>query len=506
MFTFHTDAAHEVAWPHDGQSRQTRASARRFFLSSPDRRLQTRWSLATRGLIFVLAIAIGLGGFLKPALACPFCSAVSQTIRQEIGVMDAVVIAETTPESNRDEQSGEVKMKVVRVLKGEDHVKADSLVTVVYFGEVAKGRRFMLSGVDPPNIQWSALPLTPESEAYVVKVTELPDDGLERLKFFQNFLQSPDTMLSRDSYDEFAITPYPIVQSLKPFMNHEELVKWIQEPEMPADRKRLYLTMLGVCGSEADVPMLEKMLTSTEQSSRAGLDALIACYLILAGEEGLELVNKQFLANKQAPYADTYAAIMAIRFHGTETDKIPRSALVKSLHLVLDRKDLADLVIPDLSRWGDWSQIDRLVNLFVEAEEDNNWVRVPVVNYLRACPKPEAEEALEKLRKIDPESIRRASSFFSIPIPKAPAQPETSFQLPKKNERLASAQTAGVVDFLPVFRASGRYPVAVLPPVSAANLAKMIVVSLMALATVVISLYLIISGGTRQVASAEQNG
>lgn len=460
--------------------------------------------IATRGLTVLLALAVGMGGWLKPALACPFCSAVSQTIRQEIGVMDAVVLAETTLDSIRNEESGEVKMKVVRVFKGEEHVAAETFVTVVYFGEVEAGRRFMLSGVDPPNIQWSALPLTKESEAYVLKVTQLPDDGLERLKFFQNYLQSEDPMLSRDSYDEFAITPYPIVQSLKPFMNHAELVKWIREPEMPADRKRLYLTMLGVCGSESDVPMLEKMLTSTEPSSRSGLDALVACYLILAGEDGLQLVNKQFLANKQAPYADTYAAIMAIRFHGTETDKIPRSALVKSLHLVLDRKDLADLVIPDLSRWGDWSQIDRLVNLFVEAEEDNNWVRVPVVNYLRACPNPEAEAALEKLQKIDPDSVRRASSFFPIPIPQPPAQPETSYRLPKKNDRLASAQTAGAVDFLPVIRATGRYPVAALPPVSTANLAKMVVVSLMAFATMVIALYLILSGGTRRLVVAEQ--
>lgn len=461
---------------------------------------------AVRGLVFLLALAVGMGGWLKPALACPFCSAVSQTIRQEIGVMDAVVLAETTLESIRNEESGEVKMRVVRVLKGEQHVAAETFVTVVYFGEVEAGRRFMLSGVDPPNIQWSALPLSKDSETYVLKVTQLPDDGLARLKFFQDFLQSDDPMLSRDSYDEFAITPYPILQSLKPFMNHAELVTWIQQPEMPADRKRLYLTMLGVCGSESDVPMLEKLLTSTEPSSRAGLDALIACYLILAGEDGLELVNKKFLANKQAPYADTYAAIMAIRFHGTEADKIPRSALVQSLHLVLDRKDLADLVIPDLSRWGDWSQIDRLVSLFIEAEEDNNWVRVPVVNYLRACPKPEAEAALKKLQKIDPDSVRRASSFFPVPIPQPPTQPDTSFRFPKKNDRLASAQTTAMVDFLPVIRASGKYPVAVVPPVSTANLAKMVGVSLMALATMMISLYLILSGGTRRVVPTEQHG
>jgi len=58
-----------------------------------------------------------------------------------------------------------------------------------------------------------------------------------------------------------------------------------------------------------------------------------------------------------------------------------------------------------------------LVDLFVKADPDNNWVRVPVVNYLRACPLPTAKKALEKLEAIDPESVRRANTFFSIPVP-----------------------------------------------------------------------------------------
>jgi hypothetical protein len=147
------------------------------------------------------------------------------------------------------------------------------------------------------------------------------------------------------------------------------------------------------------------------------LDALIACYLTLSGEAGIPLINELFLANQQAPYADTYAAIMAVRFHGTEGGVIARSALVSSLHHVLDRKDLADLVIPDLARWSDWSQIDRLTELFINADEDNNWVRVPVVNYLRACPKPEAKAALKKLEEVDPDAVKRANTFFSIPVP-----------------------------------------------------------------------------------------
>ncbi len=476
-----------------------------FFTAKPSRFAIGLGSRPLAGLLLIAGL-LTFGFGIKPVLACPFCSAVSQTLRQEMEAMDAVVIAEATADSIRNEETGEVLLKVVSVLKGDDLVKPDSALSVVYYGKVEAGRRFMLSGVDPPNMQWSSVPLTQESEAYVHQITQLPDDGLERLKFFQDYLQHPDSMLNRDAYDEFAITPYPIIQTLKPYMDHAQLIQWIQEPEMPADRKRLYLTLLGVCGSEADVPMLEKMLTSSQASTRSGLDALIACYLLLAGEDGLKLVDKLFLANHQAPYADTYAAIMAIRFHGTEADKIPRSALVPSLHHVLDRKDLADLVIPDLARWGDWSQIDRLVKLFIEADEDNNWIRVPVVNYLRACPQPEAEVALEKLREIDPESVRRASSFFSIPIPQAPAQPTTSFRVKKGHEGAfassqTAAQTAWNVDYPPVFRAAGR-PSDAVAVVDSMNPSKLLSVSLLAVATVVTALYLVLTGGGAQSSSA----
>lgn len=357
---------------------------------------------------------------LLPAelLACPFCNAVSQTLRQEMAAMDSVVIAISTQDaSERDAETGKLMMKVVQVLKGGDLVQVGDELEAIYYGDVTKGRRFMLSGVDPPQLQWSCLPVTERAETYIGKMNALEDDDLVRLKFYYQFLQDEESMLARDAYDEFAIAPYDAVKKLAPEMDHDQLVKWISDPEMPTDRKRLYLTLLGVCGGKDDLSMLEKMLRSTSKSSRGGLDAMIACYLTLGGESGLGLINELFLANKQAPYADTYQAIMAIRFHGTEGDVIPRSALVESLHHVLDRKDLADLVIPDLARWNDWSQINRLVKLFETADPENNWVRVPVVNYLRACPLDSAKEALKKIEKIDPESVRRANTFFSIPVP-----------------------------------------------------------------------------------------
>ena len=458
-------------------------------------------------VVFAVAVVAAAAFTFAPARACPFCNAVSQSLRQEIEAMDAVVIATSIQNAlARDPETGIVVMQVEEVLKGGDLVRVGQKVNAVYYGDVTPGRRFMLSGVDPPNVQWSCLPVTERSENYISQVTKLADDPLDRLRFYQNYLQDEESMLARDAYDEFAIAPYDAVQRLGPEMDHEQLIEWIRDPEMATDRKRLYLTMLGVCGDEKDLPLLEKMLRSTQKNVRGGLDALVACYLTLSGEKGLPLVNELFLENQQAPYAETYAAIMAVRFHGTEGDVIPRSALVESLHHVLEREELADLVIPDLARWNDWSQIDRLVKLFAEADPENNWVRVPVVNYLRACPKPEAKKALEKLEKIDPESVRRANTFFSIPVPARDTNSDTSQRVPDdSDEGLVAVATMGGSDVsgsLPTGPTAGLVPVPSFapPPSPVANPWRLAYVLALALVTIMIAHFLLLSGGKQPVA------
>ena len=70
--------------------------------------------------------------------------------------MDAVVIATSLQDdTTRNKETGEVLMKVEVVLKGSDLIKVGQEVKAIYYGEMSIGRRFMLSGVDPPDLQWS---------------------------------------------------------------------------------------------------------------------------------------------------------------------------------------------------------------------------------------------------------------------------------------------------------------------------------------------------------------
>jgi hypothetical protein len=350
--------------------------------------------------------------------------------------MDVAVIAKLVKVPPQSSKPGDdiqkATFEVTQIVKGEGLVKEKEKFETLYFGDGTVGKSFLVMGISPPQTMWSTpLPLTDRGIKYLTDLVKLPKDGAERLVFFQQYLEDADEMLARDAYDEFARAPYAELRAIKEQLHHDQVVGWIKNSDIPASRRRLYLVILGITGTQKDLPMIEEFMTSSDRKAKSGLDALIACYLTLKGESGLPLVEKLFLANDKADYADTYAAIMAIRFHGSEGGVIDAKRLVKALHPMLQRPELADLVIPDLAKWEDWSVMDRLFELYKSATDKNSWVRVPVVNYLRACPLPKAKELLNECEKIDPAAVRRANMFpGAVPTPAAEKASQIAPQAP----------------------------------------------------------------------------
>ena len=198
-------------------------------------------------------------------------------------------------------------------------------------------------------------------------------------------------------------------------LDAEKLMGWLRDPEVMKSRKRQYYTLLGICGNKQHIPFLEEVIRSGDRDRQSGLDALIACYLTLAGDDGIALVEETFLANPKAEYIDVFSAIAALRFHGTEGDRVSRESIVGALRHVLDRPKMADMVIPDLARWEDWSVMERLVTMYKEANtDDTKWVRTPIISYLQACPKPEAAGHIDELRVIDPEAVAAAEMLAEL--------------------------------------------------------------------------------------------
>jgi hypothetical protein len=369
--------------------------------------------------------------------------------------MDAVVVARLVklPEAGKTPSAGDdvpkAVFEVTDVLKGTAGTEEKKEIRTVIFGQEQVGDRFLVMGVGRPDVAWTTpMKVSDRAVEYLRQLDSLPEKGPERLAFFQDYLQDPEQVLSRDAYDEFAKAPYREVKGLRDKMNHAQLLAWIKHPDTPLNRKRLYLVMLSVCGGPDDLPMLEQMLRTEDRKTRGGLDAMLSCYLMLAGADGMTLVEDLFLKNSKAEYADTYAAIMALRFLGTETEAVPRPRILQGFHCLLVRPELADLIVPDLARWEDWSQVERLVKLFKEADKKSNELRVAIINYLRTCPQPEAKKHGAELAKIDPDAAKRAETFFpfgggnsaaaAADVPAAPANKPGSPITPAKAEPQAN--------------------------------------------------------------------
>lgn len=372
-------------------------------------------------------VALALLALALPASAlCPFCPGGQLSLAEEIETMDAAVVAtlvKVYPLKDADELA-QAQFEITHIIRGEKRVRIGDKFDAIFFGDGKPGTPFLLMGVGDEKLSWTnPMVVTDRAKDYLVSLGKVPTRGLERLKFFQQYLEDEDSLLAEDAYHEFAKVNYAQIKEFKPHLKHDQLVNWIRNTEIVATHRRMYLVMLGVCGTQQDLPLLEASMKSKNRKDKAGLDALIACYVTLGGESGLTHVEELFLKNKQADYADTYSAIMALRFHATEGGVLEPKRVLAGLKHVLKRHEIADLVIPDLANGEDWTALEELFELFKTADDKQTWVKVPVINYLRKCPLERAKELLKECEKLDPAAVKRANTLFPEP---APAQTRTS--------------------------------------------------------------------------------
>lgn len=374
-------------------------------------------------MVFLVVIgSVANSAALASGSVCPFCSAIALTFTEQLNSNEIAVVAklvELPPPPVEDEDGflefPKGKFEIVGVLKGEKIVNVGMTFKTQLVGTYDQGTKFLVMGVNPPRVSWTT-PMRASDRVfeYLKDIQKLPESGPERLVFFQDYFEDEEAVLAFDAYDEYAKAPYEDLIAMKDQMDHDRLMEFIQNPETTVNRRRLYLTLLGVCGTKQDAEILEGYLKSGDNKQRRGLDALIACYLILKGEEGVALIEQEFLKSPDVNYVDVVATVMALRFHATETNVIPKKRIVAAIRSLLDRPKLADMIIPDLARWEDWSVMERLVQMFKESDETSNWIRVPVITYLRACPDPKAAEYIKELALIDPQAVQRADFYIGF--------------------------------------------------------------------------------------------
>ena len=256
----------------------------------------------------------------------------------------------------------------------------------------------------------------------------------KRLAYFVKFLEFSDPVIANDAFAEFANAPYKDVTLINQDLPREKLRKWIVSDDVPGTRLGLYGMMLGLCGDESDAQALKAKIVEKSEDFRLGIDGMMGGYLLLTGDEGLAVIDEHKLKDKSIPFSETFAAMQALRFMWTYGEgKISKDRLCQSMRILLDRPELADLVIADLGRWKDWSVQKKLMELYGAEEYNIPSIKRAIVRYMLSSAKdvpqggpqggaveepPHAvsgRKHVAELRQKDPKTVAEAERFFQLP-------------------------------------------------------------------------------------------
>ena len=381
-------------------------------------------------LLSLVALVLATScGNISAACACPFCSAPTLTLAEQFAQSDAVVlVAWVGAIKSEKDKPGTTTYSVVEAVRDplKLHGKGTEIVLLGYRAGKA-GDLSLLLGTKGTKIDWAPPIDVTETVFNYMMQAPAPDAPVQtRLQYFLKFLEYPEPTIATDAYAEFANAPYKDIVPLTDKFPRDKLRQWLASKETPESRLGLYGMLLGLCGEPEDAKLMEARIADnpSPQSVRLGIDGVMGGYLLLTREKGLEVLERTKMADRKVPFGETYAAMQAIRFMWTYGDgRIPPDRLRASLRILLDRPELADFVITDLSRWKDWSIADRLVLLFNDPAYDIPSVKRAIVRYFLACAKDmkvgetppahvtTAKKHIEALRKQDPKIVRQAEQY-----------------------------------------------------------------------------------------------
>jgi len=371
-----------------------------------------------RGVLFYVFFFL-----VRTLNGCPLCDATSSTISEDISASEVAVIGKSLksvpPMVESDLamtrfriieklKAQQLNPELEKLLKRDQEVYSNSSIPI--------NQNFLLFTYETTSLEWGIpLSLSPTAEIYIRGVSKLSSLESDRLLFFLNYLESADELVAEDAYNEYAKTSMDSIRLIQKSLNRKRLISLIRLPEIKPRLRGLYWMLLSLVGQSEDVAFCRESLLKidvTSMSPPIDLPANIACMVSLGGEKAMTEIDDLFLRSESVSTSAANAVVSAIRVLEQELHALPKDRLSASLRLVLEREDMADYVIPDLARWEDWSAMERLDRLFYESDTDRSFVRIPIFNYMRICPRPEAKDLLKKMESADPSSAQRAAMLF----------------------------------------------------------------------------------------------
>lgn len=200
---------------------------------------------------------VGLAVWLSVAnqlTACPFCSAISNSLRQDVALADHVALATCVFPADVTTAVPLHRLRIERVFQG-DEVWKGRRVEVCSFSPYATGDILLVLGIgEGQQVDWGLVAaLKPVGRKYVEEIMRrLETKQADWLPFYWENLVSDDEWVRRDSFNEFAQASLEQLRALVADLDPDEVVRRIQAKRTSVSERRLYWTILSLCGRQSD--------------------------------------------------------------------------------------------------------------------------------------------------------------------------------------------------------------------------------------------------------------
>jgi hypothetical protein len=394
----------------------------------------------TVGLVVVGAGMLALGPVSR-AVSCPFCSAEGKTLTADANEASLILFGKLTNArlDAKDSYAGQTDLEIDTVVKSHDILKGRKVITLPRYLPPDADYKFLVfcdvykGAIDP--YRGEAVKADSRIAAYLKGALAVKDkEPTTRLKYFFDYLEDKDSAVSGDAYKEFGFADYKDYRAVAAKLPADTIAKWLQDPNTAPSRFGLYASMLGHCGTAQHAKLLRTLLDDPQRRFTSGMDGLLAGYVLLQPKEGWAYVAA-LMKDAKLDFGLRYAALRAARFfHEFRPDLVAPADLTAALMPLLEQKDIADLAVEDLRKWGRWEVADTIVGLWGRESHDVPIIRRSVLRYALSCP-PNSDAKvtafLAERRKDSAKLVEEVQEILNLEAPK-PVAPAPTAAVPKK--------------------------------------------------------------------------
>jgi hypothetical protein len=376
----------------------------------------------------IAILAIGLIG-VGLSSACSLCVALTAntaTFREDAagarlivyGTLSNPRVSAAVP--GGDDDGAATDLTIERVIKSAPDLAGRKVLTLpryvpvdpkkpprfLIFCDVAKGK------LDP----YRGCPASPAIVEYVSGAMALsPNDAGRYFAYFGRFLDHPDPEIAADAFREFARAGDAEVARAAKQLDPAKLRKLLTDPQTPPERLTLFAYLLGGCGTPTDADLLARLLRQPDERSGRALGGLLAGYTQLRPDDGWRMLLG-VLADPQQPFPRRLAALGTVRFfYRSQPESRPRA--LHAVATLLPQGDLCDLAVEDLRHWREWGLTAKVLSQFDKRTHAAPMVRRAIIRYTLTCPRPDAVQFVERLRRDDPQLLHDVEESLEFEKP-----------------------------------------------------------------------------------------